>query len=137
MEEFLQDLKMDIPRAFESHEFEEQKQNTMNQVQREKNNLFEELQKKANESEIQVQFSPTGIITIPLIKGKPVTQENYNSLDEKTKKKIKASKERIDTEVAEVLKVARKLERDASDKVKELEKNVALVSVRNLSLIQI
>ncbi len=132
MEEFLQDLKMDIPRAFESKEFEEQKQNTMNQVQREKNNLFEELQKKANESEIQVQFSPTGIITIPLIKGKPVTQENYNSLDEKTKKKIKASKERIDTEVAEVLKVARKLERDASDKVKELEKNVALFSVRDL-----
>ena len=132
MEEFLQDLKMDIPRAFESKEFEEQKQNTMNQVQREKNDLFEKLQKKANESEIQVQFSPTGIITIPLIKGKPVTQENYNSLDEETKKKIKASKEKIDTEVAEVLKVARKLERHAGDKVKELEKKVALFSVRDL-----
>ncbi|GJM16472.1 MAG: ATP-dependent protease [Thermodesulfobacteriota bacterium] len=132
MEEFLQDLKIDIPRAFESKEFEEQKQNTMNQVQREKNDLFEKLQKKANESEIQVQFSPTGIITIPLIKGKPVTQENYNSLDEETKKKIKASKEKIDTEVAEVLKVARKLERHAGEKVKELEKKVALFSVRDL-----
>jgi len=132
MEEFLEDLKQDIPRAFEGKEFEEQKQDTMNEFQRKKNNLFEELQKKAGESEIQVQFSPTGIITIPMINGKPVTQEEYNALDEETKSIIKAKKEKVDIEVAEVLKAARKLEREAGDKVKELEKKVALFSVRDL-----
>jgi len=132
MEDFLQDLKMDIPRAFESKEFEEQKQNTMNEFQREKNNLFEELQKKAADSEMQVQFSPTGIVTIPLVQGKPVTQENYNALDEETKKKIKVRKEKIDIEVAESLKMARKIEKGAGEKVKELEKKVALFSVRDL-----
>ncbi len=132
MEDFLQDFKMDIPRAFESKEFEKQKQNTMNEFQREKNNLFEELQKKAADSEMQVQFSPTGIITIPLVEGKAVSQENYNSLDEKTREKIKARKEKIDIEVAEALKIARKLEKEAGEKVKELEKKVALFSVRDL-----
>jgi len=132
MEDFLQDFKMDIPRAFESKEFEKQKQNTMNEFQREKNNLFEELQKKAADSEMQVQFSPTGIITIPLVEGKAVSQENYNSLDEKTREKIKARKEKIDIEVAESLKIARKLEKEAGEKVKELEKKVALFSVRDL-----
>lgn len=132
MDEFLEDLKTDIPRAFESKEFEEQKQDTMNHFQREKNDLFEEVQKKALESDIQVQFSPTGIITLPLIEGKAVTQEDYNALDEETKSKLKASKEKIDTEVAEMLKAARKLEREAGDKVKELEKKVALFSVRDL-----
>ena len=132
MEDFLQDFKMDIPRAFESKEFEEQKQNMMNEFQREKNNLFEELQKKAADSEMQVQFSPTGIITIPLVEGKAISQENYNSLDEKTREKIKARKEKIDIEVAEALKIARKLEKQAGEKVKELEKKVALFSVRDL-----
>ncbi len=132
MEDFLQDLKMDIPRAFEGKEFEEQKQNTMNKVQREKNDLFEELQKKAKEREIQVQFSPTGIMTIPIVEGKPATQENYNSLDEETRNRIKARKEKVDIEVAEVLKIARKLEKEAGEKVKELEKKVALFSVRGL-----
>ncbi|TDI90703.1 MAG: ATP-binding protein [Candidatus Dadabacteria bacterium] len=132
MEDFLQDFKMDIPRAFESKEFEEQKQNMMNEFQREKNNLFEELQKKAADSEMQVQFSPTGIITIPLVEGKAISQENYNSLDEKTREKIKAKKEKIDIEVAESLKIARKLEKEAGEKVKELEKKVALFSVRDL-----
>ncbi len=132
MEDFLQDFKMDIPRAFESKKFEEQKQNMMNEFQREKNNLFEELQKKAADSEMQVQFSPTGIITIPLVDGKAVSQENYNSLDEETREKIKARKEKIDIEVAESLKIARKLEKEAGEKVKELEKKVALFSVRDL-----
>ena len=132
MEDFLEDLKQDIPRAFEGKEFEEQKQDTMNEFQRKKNNLFEELQKKAGESEIQVQFSPTGIITIPMVNGKPVTQEEYNALDEETKNNIKAKKEKVDIEVSEVLKAARKLEREAGDKVKELEKKVALFSVRDL-----
>ncbi|MEE8043954.1 MAG: ATP-binding protein, partial [Thermodesulfobacteriota bacterium] len=132
MEDFLQDFKMDIPRAFESKEFEKQKQNTMNEFQREKNNLFEELQKKAADSQMQVQFSPTGIITIPLVEGKAISQENYNSLDEKTREKIKAKKEKIDIEVAESLKIARKLEKEAGEKVKELEKKVALFSVRDL-----
>jgi len=132
MEDFLHELKIDIPKAFESNEFEEQKQNTLNQFQREKNNLLEELQKKAKESDIQVQFAPTGIMTIPLIEGKAATQEDYNSLDEETRNKLKASKERMDIEVAEVLKIARKLDRDAGEKVKELEKKVALFSVRDL-----
>ena len=59
MDEFLQVLKTDIPRAFESKEFEEQRQNIMNEFQRKKNNLFEELQKQGAENQIQIQFSPT------------------------------------------------------------------------------
>jgi lon-related putative ATP-dependent protease len=132
MDDFLQILKTDIPRAFESKEFEEQKQSILNEFQKQKNVLYEKLQKIAGKSNIQVQFSPTGIITIPLIEGKPVTQENYNALDEATKEGIKKKKEEIDIKVAESLKDARKLEKEATDKVKELEKKVALFSVRDL-----
>ena len=132
MEDYLQILKTDIPRAFESKEFEEQKQSIMSEVQKEKTNFFEELQKKAAEKEMQVQFSPTGIITIPLIQGKPVTQENYNQLSEETKEAIKTRKEEIDNEVAVVLKEVRKIEKEATEKVKELEKRVALFAVRDL-----
>ncbi len=132
MDDFLNVLKTDIPRAFESKEFEEQKQSILNEFQKQKNILYDKLQKTAGESNIQVQFSPTGIITIPLIEGKPVTQENYNALDEATKEEIKKKKEKIDIKVAESLKDARKLDQEAMDKVKELEKKVALFSVRDL-----
>jgi lon-related putative ATP-dependent protease len=132
MEDFLQVLKTDIPRAFESKEFEEQKQSIMNESQRKKNILFEELQKKAAGNNIQIQFSPTGIITIPLMEGKPISQEQYNTLGEETKNEIMDRKEKTDNEVAEALKEARKIENDAVEKLKELERRVALFAVRDL-----
>ncbi len=132
MDDFLQVLQTDIPRAFESKDFEEEKQNIINEVQRKKNDLFEELQKRALENKIQIQFSPTGIITMPLIEGKPITQEEYNALDEATKEKIKERKEETDNDVADTLKAARKLDNEAGEKLKELEKKVALFAVRDL-----
>ncbi len=132
MDEFLQILKTDIPRAFESKEFEEQRQNLMNEFQKKKNVLFEDLQKNAAENNIQIQFSPTGIITIPLVEGKPITQEQYNALDDAAKEEINKRKEIIDNQVAEAMKTARKLENEAGERLKELERRVALFAVRDL-----
>jgi lon-related putative ATP-dependent protease len=132
MDDFLQILKTDIPRAFESKEFEEQRQNLMNEYQRKKNALFEELQKKAAENKIQIQFSPTGIITIPLIEGKPITQEQYNALDDAVKEAINNQKESIDILVADAMKTSRRMDNEAGERLKELERRVALFAVRGL-----
>jgi len=132
MEGLLEMLKVDIPKAFESKEYEEEKQRIMNESQKQKGILFEELQKKAVEEEMQIQYTPTGIITIPLFHGKPITQENYANLDEFHKEEIRKRKEKIDEEVAEVFKRIRKLEKDVMEKLKELEKKVALFAVRDL-----
>lgn len=132
MEDLLEDLRTDIPKAFESKHYEEEKQRIMNEAQRQKGILFDELQKKAAEAEMQIQFTPTGIVAIPLFRGKPVTQEEYNTLDEVHKEDIRKRKERIDEEVSEVFKKVKNLEKEAMDKVKELEKRVALFAVRDL-----
>lgn len=132
MEDLLEMLKINTPKAFENKEYEEEKQRVMNESQRQKGLLFDELQKKAAEEGMQIQFTPTGIISIPLLNGKPISQEDYNKLEEVDKEDIRKRKEKIDAEVAEVFKKIRKLEKEAMDKVKELEKKVALFVVRDL-----
>jgi len=132
IEALLEMLRANIPKAFESKEYEEEKQRIINESQRQKGVIFDELQRRATEEEMQIQYTPTGIITIPLFHGKPITQENYNSLDEFHKEDIRRRKEKIDEEVAEVFKKVRKLEKEAMERVKELEKKVALFAVRDL-----
>lgn len=132
MDDFLQILKADIPRAFESKEFDEQRQSLMNEYQKKKNALFEELQKQAAENKIQIQFSPTGIITIPLVEGKPINQEQYNALDDATKEEISKRKDIIDNQVADAMKMARRMDNEAGERLKELERRVALFAVRGL-----
>ncbi len=132
MEELLDLMKTQIPKAFERKEFEEQKQNIMNEFQRNKNDIFDELQKKASHEQMQLQFAPTGIITIPLFREKPISQEDYNKLDEIKKEETRKRKEIVEEEVAKSIKEARKLEKKAMERVKELENKVALFAVRDI-----
>jgi lon-related putative ATP-dependent protease len=132
MEELLELMKSEIPKAFEKKEFEEQRMNIMSEFQRNKNIIFDDLHKKASEESMQLQFSPTGVLTIPLFRGKPLTQEDYNKLNENQKEDIRRRKERIEEEIGKSIKQARKLEKEAMDKVKELENKVALFSVRDI-----
>jgi lon-related putative ATP-dependent protease len=132
MENLVEGLKTDIPKAFESKEYDEEKQRIMNESQKQKEKLFDDLQKKAAEEEIQMQFTPTGIVTIPLFRGKPITQEEFNLLDDVHKEEIKKRKERVDEEVSEVFKKVKTLEKGSMERVKELEKRVALFVVTDL-----
>ncbi len=132
MENLVEGLKTDIPKAFESKEYEEEKQRITNESQKQKGILFEELQKKALEEEMQMQFTPTGIVTVPLFNGKPVTTEEFNLLDDAHKEEIRKRKEKIDDEVGEVFKRVKILEKESAERLKELEKRVALFVVKDL-----
>lgn len=132
MEEFIEILRDNIPKAFEKKEYEEEKQKVTNELQKNKNKLFDELQKFANEEQMQLQFAPTGIVTIPIVGGKPITQEDYNRLDDSYKEIIRNRKEKVEIEISKALKAVRKIEQAYMNEVKELEKKVALFVVRDL-----
>lgn len=132
MEELLTLLKTDLPRALESKDFEDKRQEVMNDFQRERSNVYNVLQKFASEENFQIQFTPTGIVTIPLEGGKPVSTENYNKLEHEKKEEIRKRKDKVDNEVAKAVKTARQLERNATEKVKKLQEKVALFAVRDI-----
>lgn len=132
MEDLLESLKANISKAFESKQYEEERQRIINESQRQKEALFDELQRKASEEQMQIQFTPTGIVTIPLFRGKPLTQEEYNALDDVHKEEMRKNKEKVDKEVGEIFKNVKNLERESANKLKELEKRVALFAVRDL-----
>jgi lon-related putative ATP-dependent protease len=132
MEDLLESLKTNISKAFESKQYEEERQRIINESQRQKEALFNELQRKASEEQMQIQFTPTGVVTMPLFRGRPITQEEYNALDDIHKEELRKNKERIDQEVGEIFKNVKNLEKESANKLKELEKKVALFAVRDL-----
>jgi len=132
MEDFIELLKENLPKSFETKEYEEEKQNLTNIFQKDKNKVLDELQKFANIEEMQIQFAPTGIATIPIIGGKPITQEDYNRLDDSFKEIIRKRKEKVELEISSILKKVRKMEKGYMDNVKELERKVALFSVQDI-----
>lgn len=132
MGDLVETLQREIPKAFESKDYEQEQQRLQSEAQTSKTELFDKLQKTATEKEFQLQFSPTGVVTLPLHKGKPLTQEEYSKLTDEEKAGINKRKDEMEEQVAAAYKIARKVDREVAAKVKELERRVALFAVSDL-----
>ena len=129
MEDFIKLLRVDIPKAFESKEFEEEKNKLSDKYNTQKEKYFKGLREFGSKNSIQVQFTPTGIATVPLVKNKPAQQQQFENLDEKTKSKLRENKKAVDSQVAVTLQNVRKIDKEYMDSIKILQNQVATFTV--------
>jgi len=129
MEDLINLLRVDIPKAFESKEFEEEKNKLSDKYNTQKEKYFKSLREFGSKNSIQVQFTPTGIATVPLVKNKPAQQQQFESLDEKTKSDLREKKKTVDSQVAITLQNVRKIDKEYMDSIKKLQNQVAAFTV--------
>ena len=130
MEEFVEILKVDLPKAFESKEFEQEKTAISEKFNNLKEEHFKKLREFGTENDIQIQFTPSGIVTVPLLNGNPVSHQQFGSLEEEIKNKLQEKKKIVDNEVANVLQKVRKIDKEYMDKIKDLEHEVASFTIK-------
>ncbi|MHB8840514.1 MAG: Lon protease family protein [Candidatus Aquicultor sp.] len=132
MDEVVDHARDEIPKAFESKEYEERKTRIANTFETEREKGFAEIEKKAEERGFTVDITTAGIMTIPLMKGRPLRREEFSLLPEDQKKEIQKRGEELQSEINEVLTRVRKLEKESKDKVQGLDKEVALFAIGHL-----
>jgi hypothetical protein len=89
MEELIKILKIEIPKVFESKEYEKQKNKIVEESQKQQKDIFSSLEEEAREKGFSVRKTISGLIIVPIKKtGEPLTEEEYELLDEKTRNKI-------------------------------------------------
>ncbi|MCL6472707.1 MAG: AAA family ATPase [Firmicutes bacterium] len=132
MDELIAHTREEIPGAFESKEYEERKARITNEFEQAREKGFAEIEKKADERGFAVEITTAGIITIPLIKGRPLRREEFNLLPEEQKAQIQAAGEELQSEINEVLTRIRKLEKELKEKLQQLDREVALFAIGHL-----
>src|SRR5208337_929350 len=86
MEDFLKALKIDIPKAFESKEYEKQRSRIVEEFQQKQNELFSKLDEEAHQKGFTVRRGMTGVLLLPLKEdGEALTPEEFGKLDENKK----------------------------------------------------
>lgn len=130
MQDLISILKTNIPRAFESKEFENQQNEISEKYNQKKEELFNELSEFAKSKNMQIQFTPTGVVTIPLIDNKPMTQEQYAQLSEEEKNDIQKRRKEVDSKVSEIYQQTRKIDKESAEKINELQNSVASFTVK-------
>jgi len=130
--EFIAGLRRDVPRAFESDEYAQRRDQVNRELQSQRERFFEVLEKEARSRELSVNVTPVGITTMPVIDGKPITKEQYDLLSDERKRQIQERTAELDSIIAQMAPQLRRLDRGAAQLFGQLDSQLmaALVHPR-------
>ncbi|MCX7705960.1 MAG: AAA family ATPase [bacterium] len=129
MERLIEELKIDLPRAFESKIYEEQRNSIVRKFQRVKEDIVAQLEEKARNASFALKHTPSGFVFIPMVEGKPLTEEDMEKLTEEAKKEIKTKEEILVSELSEALREIRQADKATREELQKLEHETTLFTV--------
>ncbi|HZD44244.1 MAG TPA: ATP-binding protein, partial [Methanomicrobiales archaeon] len=101
-------------------------------LQKERTDLVTQVNQKAQQEGFLIQPSPAGLMTVPVINGKPVPQEEFLNLPEEQQAEIQTRSEKLQTELRSVLRQIQDVESKGAEAVNELNREVALYAIGHL-----
>ena len=132
VEELLEDLKENIPKAFEGEEYERQKSEFMKEFQAARGELLEELNKTAQEKGFALKRTSAGFITIPLQEGEQISEEDYAKLAKERKDELEKKSTEVQIKAMEIMRRVQKVEKEMREKFKELDQRIGLTAIGHL-----
>ncbi|MCS7050182.1 MAG: AAA family ATPase, partial [Thermomicrobium sp.] len=132
MDEFLRAAQQAIPRAFESEEYDRRRRAIVERLSEERERLWEGVRQFAQQLGFAVELTPAGVISVPVVQGRPLAPEEYERLPAPVREELERRNQRIQDQVADALREVRRLERETADRLRQLDREVALFAVGGL-----
>jgi lon-related putative ATP-dependent protease len=132
MSTFLGEAQRALPKAFESEDYGARRAAAIRTVEEERQKLIGQLTKQAQDQGFVLQASPVGWLLIPLIKGKPVNDQEFMALDQKTRDGIEKKRQQLTDQFTSAMRQLRELEAKADETLEKLNRDVALFAIGHM-----
>ena len=123
--ETLRLLRDEIPKVFKSEGYETQRRNLEETGRQTSQNTMAKLEQLAQVNNFGIQFSPAGMRIFPLMEGRPMSEEEFQSLAAEQKQVIDDARSQLMEQIQETMAQVRDIEKDTTDKVRFLDRVVA------------
>jgi len=121
--------RREIPRVFESEEYAAKREETTQGFQRQKQELLSQMGEKAQAEGFFLQMSPMGLLIIPVMEGKPLSEEEFMALSPEVKEEVLQKREGLQEELKRAMRQLTGLEKKANEALRKLDQEVALYAV--------
>jgi lon-related putative ATP-dependent protease len=133
MDDLVKTLRAEIPKAFESKEYEKQRSRIVEEFQQKQKELFSSIEEEAQSKGFAIRKAVAGLIIVPVRKsGEPLTEDEFAALDDKTKKKVEELGRMLQERLDDVVRAVREAEKLVKEMLARLEREMALGSVGHL-----
>jgi len=129
MKKLVKSLKINVPKAFEGEEYEKQKGEIIQEYQEKSSEQMEAFSEFAKQQGFIIKKSEQGLMTIPIINGKPMEDKDYIELSTEERRKLEDNSFIVQNKLMETMKQIREIEKAAREKIEQLETKIALLAV--------
>ncbi len=129
MKEMVEGIKINIPKALDSKDYETGKSAVVEEYQEKNGELFSALEKEAEERGFALQRTVSGLVMVPQKEGRNYTQEEYEALPKEERDKLDESGSFLTERLNDVLRQVRENEKATRDALAQLDRNVGLSAV--------
>jgi len=124
MDELIEQLGTEIPDALQSEEYENNVNSTVNSSNEKKAKLFSELERTSKAMNFGVKSTRMGIVTVPIVDGKPLSEKDYADLSDDQKEKIELERNQLEPEVLDFARKVRAIENETKQKLESLRSEI-------------
>ena len=129
MDGFIKEIRKDIKKTFNTDDFEKEKALIKQEFEAKRSALLEKLNNDASKYNFQVKSVQNGIYMMPIVNGKAIEEEEFEKLDEETKKEFEEKSVIVQEQIMNVIGQIKEIERQSDKKISEWQSNVALLTV--------
>lgn len=132
MEDLITRLAEEIPKVFESKEYEEAKTRISEEYQETNRRRFQELEERVGRNNFTLQRTVNGLVLVPIKDEHPLSQQEYEALSSEEKESLDAKGNQLKVELNEAVRQIRQMEGEMRTATVEVEKEILLASVAHL-----
>ncbi|CAM3385871.1 ATP-binding protein [Hydrogenibacillus schlegelii] len=125
MEEFVETLERELPRAFEHEAYQAERQRVIERFEAERRELMQALTREAEGQGFYVEMIPQGVFLVPVRDGRPLRDEEFARLPEEEQRAIRARRQALEARVGQAMREFRHIERRAQEALKDLDRRHA------------
>jgi len=129
MENFIENIKNALPKTFESEEYATRREITLHNLEAQRKKLIDDLNTKAQSEGFVIQTTPVGLLLIPVLEGKPLSEEEILALPQSIKDKFDEKRAKLEVDFRNAMRQLISMEQQIQDALKKLNKNVALYAI--------
>ncbi|MBO0689147.1 MAG: AAA family ATPase [Candidatus Dormibacteraeota bacterium] len=129
VDHFLEDVHREVSRAFEGEAYDERRREALGGFEQQRGEAMRQLEAFASERGFGLQATQAGIVAFPVSEGQPIPPQELQQLSAEQRQDIDRRGHEIEEEIQAVRQRIRQLEREAQERGRRLDREVALFAV--------
>lgn len=132
MDEMVETLREDMPQAFETEQYRNQRDHITRRVEEDRRERFRVIEQQAAEAGFGLVQSPVGLSVAPVADGQPLAADAINAMSSADRETLQRAGKAIEDELEQTMRALRALQKEARSSLTSLSCDVARSVARPL-----